>query len=63
MICATMALFCMAAQLCGAAESEECRSLGFTGLQLCSDCDTLASYVKDDGERAFGVEARPLHCI
>lgn len=48
MTSATAALFCIAAQLCGAAESEECRSLGFTGLQLCSDCDTLASYVKDD---------------
>lgn len=47
-------LFILAKQLASAAESEECRALGFTGLQLCSDCDTLASYVKDEG-------ALPLH--
>lgn len=36
----------------GAAETEECRSLGFTGLQLCSDCEIMASYVKDEGLKA-----------
>ncbi|KAJ8774799.1 hypothetical protein K2173_017245 [Erythroxylum novogranatense] len=27
--------------------SRECEDLGFTGLALCSDCSTLAEYVKD----------------
>ncbi|XP_030937448.1 selenoprotein F [Quercus lobata] len=27
--------------------SRECENLGFTGLALCSDCNTLAEYVKD----------------
>lgn len=31
------------------AETPECRSMGFTGFQLCSDCDTMANYVKDKG--------------
>jgi uncharacterized cupredoxin-like copper-binding protein len=31
-----------------AAESDRCQALGFTG-PVCSDCDMLASYVKDDG--------------
>ncbi|KAL3506845.1 hypothetical protein ACH5RR_032227 [Cinchona calisaya] len=26
---------------------KECESLGFTGLALCSDCNTFAEYVKD----------------
>lgn len=26
-----------------------CEDLGFTGLALCSDCDSLAEYVKDQG--------------
>ena len=29
--------------------SRECENLGFTGLALCSDCNTLAEYVKDQG--------------
>eukprot|EP00252_Welwitschia_mirabilis_P007086 TRINITY_DN18152_c0_g1_i1.p1 TRINITY_DN18152_c0_g1~~TRINITY_DN18152_c0_g1_i1.p1 ORF type:complete len:185 (+),score=24.82 TRINITY_DN18152_c0_g1_i1:73-555(+) len=28
--------------------TKECEDLGFTGLALCSDCDTMAEYVKDD---------------
>ncbi|XP_042482562.1 selenoprotein F [Macadamia integrifolia] len=28
--------------------SKECEDLGFTGLALCSDCNTFAEYVKDD---------------
>jgi hypothetical protein len=38
-----------------AAEGDEsvddvkCEALGFTGLALCSDCDSLAEYVKDQG--------------
>eukprot|EP00897_Mesotaenium_endlicherianum_P006000 jgi/Mesen1/5428/ME000027S04798 len=28
----------------------KCEELGFTGLALCSDCDSLAEYVKDAGE-------------
>ncbi|WJZ88265.1 hypothetical protein VitviT2T_007583 [Vitis vinifera] len=27
--------------------SKECENLGFSGLALCSDCNTLAEYVKD----------------
>lgn len=29
--------------------SKECEDLGFTGLALCSDCNSLAEYVKDQG--------------
>lgn len=29
--------------------SKECESLGFTGLALCSDCNTFAEYVKNQG--------------
>lgn len=29
--------------------SRECEDLGFTGLALCSDCNTFAEYVKDQG--------------
>lgn len=29
--------------------TRECESLGFTGIALCSDCNTLAEYVKDQG--------------
>ncbi|KAK2971230.1 hypothetical protein RJ640_014238 [Escallonia rubra] len=29
--------------------SKECENLGFTGLALCSDCNTFAEYVKDQG--------------
>ncbi|CAK8577578.1 unnamed protein product [Lathyrus sativus] len=36
---------------CGASSeqlsSRECENLGFTGLALCSDCNTLSEYVKD----------------
>lgn len=28
----------------------KCEDLGFTGLALCSDCDSLAEYVKDEGD-------------
>lgn len=27
----------------------QCEDLGFTGLALCSDCNTFAEYVKDQG--------------
>ncbi|KAG6509430.1 hypothetical protein ZIOFF_027420 [Zingiber officinale] len=30
--------------------AKECEDLGFTGLALCSDCNTLAEYVKDEAE-------------
>jgi hypothetical protein len=30
-----------------ATELKGCEDLGFTGLALCSDCNTLAEYVKD----------------
>lgn len=35
--------------------SRECEDLGFTGLALCSDCNTLAEYVKDKGYSVFPV--------
>ena len=28
---------------------KECENLGFSGLALCSDCNTFAEYVKDQG--------------
>lgn len=30
--------------------SRECENLGFSGLALCSDCNTFADYVKDKGQ-------------
>lgn len=30
-----------------------CEDLGYTGLALCSDCDSLAEYVKDKGAGAL----------
>lgn len=36
----------------------ECEDLGFTGLALCSDCNTLAEYIKDQGD-AFDSDSRP----
>jgi len=30
------------------AEDDTCTELGFTGLQLCSDCDRMAEYIKDE---------------
>ncbi|KAL2344878.1 hypothetical protein Fmac_006163 [Flemingia macrophylla] len=38
-----MSLVASAEQL----SSRECENLGFTGLALCSDCNTLSEYVKD----------------
>ncbi|XP_031474792.1 uncharacterized protein LOC116246992 [Nymphaea colorata] len=32
----------------GKLSPKTCEELGFTGLALCSDCNTLAEYVKDD---------------
>ena len=29
--------------------SKECENLGFTGLALCSDCNSFADFVKDQG--------------
>ncbi|RXH67339.1 hypothetical protein DVH24_027459 [Malus domestica] len=36
--------------------TRECENLGFTGLALCSDCNSLAEYVKDQGEIEGEVE-------
>jgi hypothetical protein len=46
--CVLVAVLLAAVQLSAAVESEKCQALGFTG-PVCSDCDTLASYVKDEG--------------
>ena len=40
------ALLLAAFHITAAAESDKCQALGFTG-PVCSDCDMLASYVKD----------------
>lgn len=44
----------LAGVACGSAteqlSSRECEDLGFTGLALCSDCNTFADYVKDKGK-------------
>jgi len=32
--------------------SRKCENLGFTGLALCSDCNTLSEYVKDKGSES-----------
>ncbi|CAL5213223.1 unnamed protein product [Lathyrus oleraceus] len=46
-----VAVIVMLALSCGASSeqlsSRECENLGFTGLALCSDCNTLSEYVKD----------------
>lgn len=31
--------------------ARECEDLGFTGLALCSDCNALSEFVKDQGTR------------
>jgi hypothetical protein len=36
------------AQGAPAEDSSSCIDLGFTGMQLCSDCTTLGDFVKDD---------------
>lgn len=35
-----------------AEDAGSCAALGFTGLQLCSDCRVLGEYVKDEGAMA-----------
>ncbi|XP_015077085.1 selenoprotein F [Solanum pennellii] len=46
-----VALLCFVVGVLGAKaeqlSTKECENLGFTGLALCSDCRTLAEYVKD----------------
>ena len=46
-----------------------CEDLGFTGLALCSDCDSLAEYVKHKGAGALPfrlvwicLRSNPEHC-
>jgi hypothetical protein len=46
--CTVAALLFAAFHLCAAAQGDKCQALGFTG-PVCSDCDMMASYVKDDG--------------
>ncbi|XP_076951658.1 uncharacterized protein LOC143625090 [Bidens hawaiensis] len=49
LICATV-LILVLLFVCSRAEqpsAKECEDLGFTGLALCSDCNALAEYVKD----------------
>jgi hypothetical protein len=42
---------------------EECKSLGFSEETACSDCDSLASYVKDTGGyRLSAVHRRSASC-
>ncbi|KAA0039920.1 15 kDa selenoprotein [Cucumis melo var. makuwa] len=42
--------------------SRECEDLGFTGLALCSDCHTLAEYIKDQGD-AFNSVIRSAELV
>jgi hypothetical protein len=51
--------------LCRGAErlgTRECEELGFTGLALCSDCNALGEFVKDQGTSRAWL-ARPCICI
>lgn len=41
-----LSVLCRGAERLGA---RECEELGFTGLALCSDCNALAEFVKDQG--------------
>lgn len=38
---------------------KECEDLGFTGLALCSDCNTFAEFVKNDGNRSITLTPSP----
>ncbi|XP_038875398.1 selenoprotein F [Benincasa hispida] len=49
-VAATVVIFIASMPLAWSKEqlsSRECEDLGFTGLALCSDCHTLAEYIKD----------------
>mmetsp|Transcript_1091 Transcript_1091/g.1537 ORF Transcript_1091/g.1537 Transcript_1091/m.1537 type:complete len:107 (-) Transcript_1091:423-743(-) len=48
-IAAVLFVFSTAATQTSADASANCLDLGFTGMQLCSDCDALAEFVKDEG--------------
>ena len=39
--------------------ARECEDLGFTGLALCSDCNALSEFVKDQGTRGRGSSLWP----
>lgn len=44
--------------------SRECENLGFTGLALCSDCNTFADYVKDKGQSPYPFLSQFYHvCV
>ncbi|URE16926.1 Calcineurin-like phosphoesterase [Musa troglodytarum] len=42
--------------------AKECEDLGFTGLALCSDCNTLGEYVKDKGASSSSQLGYILRC-
>lgn len=45
--CAVTLLACLAPTHAGNATADECRALGFSGLALCSDCDSFSTIVHD----------------
>jgi hypothetical protein len=54
-VAAVVAVVLMCCSVLGSGEqlgARECEDLGFTGLALCSDCNALADFVKDQGTGA-----------
>ncbi|XP_071914408.1 uncharacterized protein [Coffea arabica] len=43
--------------------TKECENLGLTGLDLCSDCNTFAEYVKDQGVRSIIDSKKTIHMV
>jgi hypothetical protein len=46
LVLTSCSVLCLGAERFGA---RECEELGFTGLALCSDCNALAEFVKEQG--------------
>lgn len=49
-IFAVSLLFSLVSSTALPAKQLDCRQLGFTGLQLCSDCTELGSFIPDEGD-------------
>jgi hypothetical protein len=43
------AMKCLACDACAATDADGMLNYRFTGLQACSDCESMAEYVKDEG--------------
>ncbi|KAL5990923.1 hypothetical protein ACLOJK_011828 [Asimina triloba] len=48
-LCAAAVLVLVSGEEQQRLSAKDCENLGFTGLALCSDCNTFAEYVKDEG--------------